>query len=123
MSGTPTFSAGAVWSPQTANLSISLPLLTPQKSTVLTIAEVVRFMTNSPESRMMSCEKRSGRTDMYVIGGRVQTMPVQPIVRTLGLSGVPQVTSAAGTGASRALPFQNCLGINEFLSCGYLNVL
>ena len=41
----------------------------------------------------------------------IQTIPVQAIVRTLGFSGVPQLTRAAGTGASSALPFQNCFDI------------
>lgn len=36
-------------------------------------------------------------------------MPVHATVRTLGFSTVPHVTSVAGTGASNALPFQNCL--------------
>ena len=32
----------------------------------------------------------------------MQTIPVQPIVRTFGISGVPQETSAGGTGAKSA---------------------
>ena len=109
--GADTIFAGTVCSPHTSILLTSLPLFTPQKSVIRHIDEVVRFMTNSPDSFMMSWEYLSGRTDIYVMGGRVHTMPVQPMVRTLGESIVPQVTRAAGTGARRVLPFQNCLAI------------
>ena len=79
------------------------------------MADVVRFITNSPEFIMISCENLSGRTDIYVMGGRVHTMPVHPTVKTFGFSIVPQVTSAAGTGARIALPFQNCFVISADL--------
>ena len=39
------------------------------------------------------------------MGGSLQVMPVQAMVKALGFSSVPQLTSAAGTGASRVEPF------------------
>ena len=39
------------------------------------------------------------------MGGLLQVMPVQAMASALGCSTVPQLTSAAGTGASSAEPF------------------
>ena len=38
---------------------------------------------------------------MYVIGGLVLMIPVQPTVKVLGASRVPQLTRVGGTGAVR----------------------
>ena len=59
-------------------------------------------MTNSPVSRMMSWEYRSGRTDMETMGGFVFTIPVHATVKTLtffGFSPSVQVTITTGKGA------------------------
>ena len=52
----------------------------------------------------------------------MQSTPVQPIVRTLGFSIVPQDTRAAGTGARSTLPFQCCFAIviSPFVWCDYI---
>ena len=55
-------------------------------------------MTNSPVSLIRPCEKRSGRTEMYVIGGSEFTMPVQATVMIFALSIVPQETITGGRG-------------------------
>ncbi len=51
-------------------------------------------------------------------------MPVHAIVKTLGFSIVPHVTSVAGNGASNALPFQNCLySLYHLFFFGYINYI
>ena len=47
-------------------------------------------------------------TEIETIGGCVFRTPVHAIVKILGCSIVPQLTSTGGTGASRTLPFQCC---------------
>ena len=61
--GAPTFTDGAAVRLQTSNFCISLPLFTPQKSTMRIRYELGRLMTNSPVSLMSACECREGRTE------------------------------------------------------------
>ena len=49
-------------------------------------------------------------------------MPVHAMVRIFGFSMLPQVISAAGSGPSRVLPFQFCLG-NVLTLLFYLSIM
>ena len=62
--GAPTWEAGAAVRRIFSNLSVSLPLLTPQKSQAFAISSVVRFITNSPLSLIILYECLSGRREI-----------------------------------------------------------
>ena len=83
MSGARMCFAGSGVSFISLNLSKSRPLFTPHQSTARAMAAVVRLMANSPLLRIISYEKRSGRTEMEHMGGSRQTIPVQATVMTL----------------------------------------
>ena len=55
-----------------------------------------------------------GRTEMYALGGMVETIPVQATVITFAFSIVPQDTITAGKGPRSAPPFQFTFGINLY---------
>ena len=98
MDGAETFTLLEAVKEQALNLSTSRPLFTPQKSTARQSASVVRFMTNSPLSFIIAYEWRSGRTDTYVIGGSLFTVPVHAAVIMLDFSIVPHDTMTGGSG-------------------------
>ena len=103
MDGQETFSEVTGVSFCSLNLSKSLPDLTPHQSVAKASSSVVRFITNSFVSAIMSWENLSFLTEMYVIGGLELTIPVHAIVIILGVSpSLPQLTITAGTGAITA---------------------
>src|SRR5699024_10371909 len=94
------------------HLSVSLPERTPQKSAARISLSVVRLMTNSPLSFIIWYECRPGRTEIYVMGGFVHTVPVHAIVIILSFpSGSAVLTITAGRGYSIFPGFQICFDI------------
>ena len=85
---------------------MTLVWLKRQKSQALANGKLAMLITNSFVSLIILCEKRLGRTEIYVIGGSELIIPVHAIVKTLALSIVPQVTITGGTGKSIVPDFQ-----------------
>lgn len=105
---------GTCVSPVAAHLSVSRPERTPQKSVARAMSAVVRFTVNSISRLIMAWECRSGRTDMYSIGGLVHTVPVHAAVIRLASSPRPQLTSMAGNGYTIVPGFQFTFAIYYF---------
>jgi hypothetical protein len=97
---------GSNSNPISLNLLVLLPDFTPQKSQALVNGKLAIFITNSFVSLIILCEKRLGRTEIYVIGGSEFIIPVHAIVNTFAFSIVPQVTITGGTGKSIVPGFQ-----------------
>ena len=77
-------------------------------------------MTNSPLSRTMAYEYRSGRSEIYVIGGFVERIPVHATVSAFTLLPSEQVTIAGGTGAH--LHFEVRVNGTRVDAEGYVNL-
>src|SRR5699024_7607778 len=94
------------------NLSTSLPERTPQKSVIFANFSVVRLITNSPVSIRIGCEYLSFLTEIYAIGGSLQTVPVHATVIIFALPFLSiRLTITAGTGYTIFPAFHICFAI------------
>ena len=73
-------------------------------------------MQNTPLFLIISCEYLSFLTEIYVIAGSEQIVPVQATVNTFSLSPSLHVTNTAGTGYTNVPGFQVCLAIFSSLN-------
>ena len=78
---------------------MSFPDFTPQKSVANASFRVVRFSTNSPVSRIIWFEKRSGRIETDAITGSLEIVPVHAAVMIFAFpSASAQLTITTGLG-------------------------